>query len=89
MPSTAFYTARSRVANLSKTRSADDPELTQLRQQMREQFLVDSITAALDKGPALTTTVRSRIDALLASRKIVAEGLTLAEVAQELLGDRP
>jgi hypothetical protein len=44
VPSTAFYTARSRVANLSKTRSADDPELTELRQQMREQFLVDSIT---------------------------------------------
>ena len=42
MLSTAFYTARSRVANLTKTRPADDPELTQLRQQMCEQFLVDS-----------------------------------------------
>jgi hypothetical protein len=87
--STAYYTVRSRVANLTKTRSADDPELIQLRQQMCEQFLVDSITAALDKGPALTTTLRSRIDALLASREIVAVRSSLAEDAQELLGDRP
>jgi hypothetical protein len=78
-----------RESQLSKTRPADDPELIQLRQQMCEQFLVDSITAALDKGPALTNSLRSRIDALLASREIVAEGLSLAEDAQELLGDRP
>ena len=42
MPSTAFYNARSRVANLSKARSENDPELIQLRHQMREQFLVDA-----------------------------------------------
>ena len=72
MPSTAFYAARSRVANLSKTRSKSDPELIQLRDQMREQFLVDCITAALDKGPALTTTLRSPIDALLSSREVPA-----------------
>lgn len=85
MLSTAYYTVRSRVANLTKTRPADDPELIQLRQQMCEQFLVDSITASLDKGPALTNTLRSRIDALLASREIVAVRSSLAEVAQELL----
>jgi hypothetical protein len=72
MPSTAFYAARSRVANLSKTRSANDPELIRLRHQMREQFLVDCVTAALDKGPALTTTLRSRIDALMSSREVPA-----------------
>jgi hypothetical protein len=72
MPSTAFYAARSRVANLSKTRSENDPELIQLRHQMREQFLVDGITAALDKGPAPTTNLRSRIDALLSSREVPA-----------------
>jgi len=72
MPSTAFYSARSRVANLSKTRSANDPELIQLRHQMMEEFLVDCITGALDKGPALTATLRSRIDALLSSREVPA-----------------
>jgi len=87
VPSTAFYTARSRVANLTKTRPADDPELTQLRQQMCEQFLVDSITAALDKGPALTTTLRSRIDALLASREIEKETVAAVQARAQQLAD--
>lgn len=59
---TLTYTAaRSRLANLSRTRPHDDPEIVHLRRVMREQLVVHKVSQALAEGPALTVGMREQI----------------------------
>ena len=73
MPALSFSAARSRLANLSRTRPLDDPEIAELRRVMREQFVVHKVAQALNKGPALTDEMREQIIDLLDSRLVTGE----------------
>lgn len=56
---------RARVASLSRSRSATDPDLVEARSRLRAARLEDHIKKALEDAPPLTTEQRERIARLL------------------------
>lgn len=61
----AFNHHRGRVAALSRSRTADDPELVDARQNMRAERLADYIKRTVDAAPPLTNAQRDRLALLL------------------------
>jgi len=56
---------RARVASLSRSRAADDPELLQARRNLREAKLAEHIAKAVAEAPPLTDEQRDRLATLL------------------------
>lgn len=56
---------RARVAALSRSRAADDPDLLDARRSLREARLADHIIETIDRAPALTAEQRDRLALLL------------------------
>jgi hypothetical protein len=61
----AFNHHRGRVAALSRSRTANDPELVDARQNMRAERLAEYVTKVVDESPPLTSEQRERIAAIL------------------------
>lgn len=56
---------RGRVAALSRSRSADDPELVDARRDLKAQRLADHVAKVVAEAPPLTDEQRERIAGLL------------------------
>jgi hypothetical protein len=56
---------RAQVATLSRSRSADDPDLIEARRNLRAARLQDHVEKALADAPPLTDQQRERIARLL------------------------
>jgi hypothetical protein len=56
---------RARVASLTRSRAADDPELVAARQNLRTERAADYIRETVDAAPPLTTEQRDRLALLL------------------------
>ncbi len=56
---------RARVAALTRSRPADDPELVDARRNMRAERLADHIRRIVDDAPPLTAEQRDRLALLL------------------------
>lgn len=61
----SWTTERARVASLSRSRTPDDPDLTEARQNLRVERLADAIRKAVDAAPPLTPEQRDRLAHLL------------------------
>lgn len=61
----SWTSARARVASLSRTRSADDPEVLDARRDLRAERLADHISRVVDEAPPLTDAQRDRLASLL------------------------
>lgn len=58
---------RARIAALSRSRAADDPEIVDARRNMRAERLAQHVAEVVAKAPPLTKEQRQRIAALLTS----------------------
>lgn len=56
---------RARVASLTRSRTADDPDLVEARRNLRTARLEDYIRRVVDEAPPLSTEQRERLAALL------------------------
>lgn len=56
---------RARVAALTRSRSADDPDLTDARQKLAAERLAAYIKRTLNAAPPLTDEQRSKLAAIL------------------------
>jgi hypothetical protein len=56
---------RARVASLSRSREADDPDLLDARRRMRAERAADYIKQIVDAAPPLTQSQRDRLALLL------------------------
>lgn len=56
---------RARVAALTRSRPADDPDLIRARQNLRAERLADCIRETVDAAPPLTAEQRDRLALLL------------------------
>ena len=56
---------RARIASLTRSRPADDPDLLDARRKLRTERLAEYIKATVDAAPALTDAQRDRLAALL------------------------
>lgn len=56
---------RARVASLSRSRSADDPDLLDARRNLKTERLAEAITRTVDAAPPLTPEQRERLAVLL------------------------
>jgi len=56
---------RARVASLTRSRSADDPDLIEARRNLRAERLALYITRVVDSAPPLTPAQRDRLALLL------------------------
>lgn len=63
--SDSWTTLRARVASLSRSRRANDPELLEARAALKALKLEEAVERALREAPPLTTEQRARISALL------------------------
>lgn len=63
--STAVLRERGRVASLTRSRSADDPELIEARTNLAAEKLAAYVSAVVAEAPPLTDAQRDRIAALL------------------------
>lgn len=61
----SFTHERARVASLTRSRTADDPELLDARRNMRTERLADYIARVVDAAPPLTPAQRDRLALLL------------------------
>lgn len=61
----AITTERARVAALTRSRDADDPDLNEARRNLRAAKLAKHIERALQTAPPLTDDQRRRIARLL------------------------
>ena len=61
----SFTHERARVASLTRSRTADDPELVAARRNMRTERLADYIKRVVDAAPPLTPAQRDRLALLL------------------------
>lgn len=59
-------TERARIASLSRSRDADDPELVEARRNLRAATLESHIARVLAEAPPLTDEQRVRLAGLLA-----------------------
>lgn len=65
---------RARVASLTRSRSADDPELVAAKRNLRAVRLEDYIKRVVDEAPELTAEQRERLAALLCPARAAAPG---------------
>lgn len=63
---------RARVASLSRSRPADDPELTEARRNLRAERMAAYIARNLAEAPPLTREQRDRLAGLLRAPQGVA-----------------
>jgi hypothetical protein len=56
---------RARIASLSRSRDADDPDLIAARRNLRVERLADYITRTVESAPPLTPEQRDRLALLL------------------------
>lgn len=56
-----------KVAALSRSRTADDPELVEARRNLRAEKLAECIRRTVDSAPPLTDAQRDRLAILLRS----------------------
>ncbi len=56
---------RAKVASLTRSRPADDPDLLDARRNLRTERLADYITRTVDAAPPLTADQRDRLALLL------------------------
>ncbi len=61
----SFTHERARVASLTRSRTADDPELVAARRNMRTERLADYIAKVVAAAPPLTPAQRDRLALLL------------------------
>lgn len=61
----SWTTDRARVASLTRSRAADDPDLIDARRKLREAKLAEHIAHAVDAAPPLTPEQIDRLSALL------------------------
>ncbi len=61
----SWTTERARVASLTRSRPADDPDLLDARRKLRTERLADHIAAVVDASPPLTVEQRDRLALLL------------------------
>lgn len=61
----SFPHERARVASLTRSRAADDPELIDARRNMRAERLAEQIRRVVDEAPPLTPSQRARLASLL------------------------
>lgn len=57
--------ARGRVAALSRSRTADDPDLIAARQSLKAAGLEEHIAAVVDSAPPLSAEQRERLAGIL------------------------
>lgn len=58
---------RARVASLTRSRCADDPDLVNARRNLKAERLADYIRKTVDTAPPLTAEQRDRLSLLLNS----------------------
>lgn len=58
---------RGRIAGLSRSRPADDPELIEARRNLRYERMADYIRSKVDVAPPLSNEQRRALAALLTS----------------------
>ena len=63
--STAVLRERGRVASLTRSRPADDPELIEARANLAAEKLAEYVARVVAEAPPLTDAQRDRIAALL------------------------
>ena len=63
--STTWTSERARVAALTRSRPADDPDLLAARRDLRCERLADYIQRTVDAAPPLTAAQRDRLATLL------------------------
>lgn len=56
---------RSRVASLTRSRAADDPDLLDARRRLKTERLAERIREVVDSAPPLTDEQRTRLAGLL------------------------
>ncbi len=56
---------RARVASLTRSRPADDPDLIEARRALRAERLAEAIRRTVAEAPPLTDEQRARLAALL------------------------
>ncbi len=56
---------RARIASLTRSRPADDPDLLDARRKLRTERLADYIKRVVDAAPPLTPEQRDRLACLL------------------------
>lgn len=56
---------RARIASLSRSREADDPELVEARQRLRTVMLAETIRTAVEAAPPMTRDQRRYLAGLL------------------------
>ncbi len=66
---------RARVASLTRSRPADDPELLDARRNLKAERLADYIKHTVDGAPPLTPEQRDRLAMLLRGSAREAGGL--------------
>lgn len=66
----SWTTERARVASLTRSRPADDPELLAARQRLRTVKLAEHVARVVAAAPPLTTEQRDRIAVALWSPEV-------------------
>ncbi|UNK47121.1 hypothetical protein [Arthrobacter sulfonylureivorans] len=61
----SWTTERAKIAALSRSRNADDPEIFTARQRLKAARLEDHIRATIDAFPPLTPDQLDRIGAII------------------------
>ncbi|GAA3680820.1 hypothetical protein GCM10022376_20030 [Yimella lutea] len=61
----SWTTERARVASLSRSRPADDPDLAAARRNLRAEKLAEHIAKVVAQAPPLTPEQRDRLVVLL------------------------
>ena len=62
---TAWTHERARIASLTRSRAASDPELVAARQNLKELRLAEQIRKVVGTAPSLSDEARSRLALLL------------------------
>lgn len=68
----SWRTQRGRVAALTRSRAADDPELVAARRRLRELRLTDQIQRLVDQAPPLSAAQCEQIVGILNARVVGA-----------------
>jgi hypothetical protein len=63
---------RAKVAALSRSRSADDPDLIEARRNLSAEKLEDYIRRTVDAAPPLTAEQRARLAGILAGGQVAS-----------------
>lgn len=61
----SWTSERARVAALTRSRDADDPDLVEARRNLRAERLADHVKRVVDEAPPLTAEQLDRICSLL------------------------